>query len=148
MVRIADSLINNGYVAGRGKIGISYTFIDTVQSENKGVPKGLYVSEISTDSDLTDKNIGKGDIITHINDVEITSGDIALDIIENIEPGKAITFTVYHTASKSTETIYASLIPDQGSSSYTEKVDGGTDSGGGLQQLPFGDESSDSYSDH
>lgn len=148
VVRIADSLINNGYVAGRGKIGISYTFIDTVQSENKGVPKGLYVSEISTDSDLIDKNIGKGDIITHINDVEITSGDIALDIIENIEPGKAITFTVYHTASKSTETIYASLIPDQGSSSYTEKVDGGTDSSGGLQQLPFGDESSDSYSDH
>lgn len=148
VVRIADSLINNGYVVNRGKLGITYTVVGTVESEINGIPKGLLVKEVVTDSDLSGKNISENDIITHINDVEITSGDIALDIIENTEPNTAMSFTVYHIDSKSSETIYASLIPDQGSSSYTEKVDGGNNNSGGLQQLPFGDESSDSYSDH
>ena len=86
----------------------------------------------------------KGDIITHINDVQITSNAVALDIIENTAPNVAMSFTVYHTEEKTSETIYAVLLPDQGNSSYTNKVTEGETND------PFGNGSNldDFFSDH
>ena len=89
------------------------------------------------------KKIKKNDIITHINDVKITESNTALDIIENTAPGVTMSFTVYHVSDKTTETVYASLLPDQGGSSYVNKI---ADEGTGL---PFGNGSEDDFfSDH
>lgn len=145
VVSVVDSLIKNGYVEGRGKLGISYTFIDTVMSNlNDGLKRGLYIAEISQESDLSKTSLQVGDIITHINDIEITSRDIALDIIEAAVPGDSLSFTVYHAKSGETETVYASLLSDKGSSSYSESV---LDSNGSQNNNIY-DEDADSYSDH
>lgn len=123
VVNVVDSLIKFGHVEGRGKLGITYTFVDSIVSElNGGVPKGLKISEVSTESAFNGKNLRSGDIITHINEVELKTRDIALDIIESTEPGKSMSFTVYRAKSKTTEVIYASLLPDNGSSSYIENI--------------------------
>lgn len=144
VVKVADSLIKNGYVEGRGRLGITYQEINTVTSNITGLPTGLKIATISDDSDLCDKGIKKGDIITHINDVQITSNAVALDIIENTAPNVAMSFTVYHTEEKTSETIYAVLLPDQGNSSYTNKVTEGETND------PFGNGSNldDFFSDH
>lgn len=144
VVKVADSLIKNGYVEGRGRLGITYQEINTVTSNITGLPTGLSVATISDDSDLCDKGIMKGDIITHINDVQITSSAVALDIIENTAPGVAMSFTVYHIEGESSETVYAALLPDQGNSSYTNKVTEGKPND------PFGNgsNSDDVFSDH
>ena len=141
VVKIVDSLIKNGYVEGRGKLGITYTVIDAISAESLNLPRGLLVSDITEDSDLSGKNISKNDIITHINDIEITRSNIALDIIESTLPGQSMSFTVYHPSTKTTETIYASLIPDQGSSSYSNEIVPETDN-------PLNSGDSDFYSDH
>ena len=103
-------------------MGITYTAIDTVASLKNNVPKGLEIVEFNSNSDLYGKKIGKGDIITHINDVMIVNSNVALDIIESTLPGQSMSFTVYHPSTKTTETIYGSLIPDPGSSSYKKEV--------------------------
>jgi serine protease Do len=146
VVKIVDSLINNGYVVGRGKLGINYYSIDTAQSKINGVPKGLQIESVSTESKLLGK-VNKGDIITHINDVEIVRNDVALDIIDSTAPGVSMSFTVYHPSTKTSETVYAALIPDKGDSSYTNQVanDNGSFSD---SNNPFDDNDDDSFSDH
>ncbi len=142
VVKIVDSLIKNKYVEGRGRLGIQYTAVNSIMSEQTGVPTGLQVAVVDEDSQLYTK-IKKNDIITHINDVKITESNIALDIIESTAPGVTMSFTVYHVTDKTTETVYASLLPDQGGSSYVNKI---ADEGTGL---PFGNGSEDDFfSDH
>ncbi len=144
VVKVVNSLIEHGYVTDRGRLGITYKEIDSIYSEINGIPCGLLIDSVSTDSELYGKNISKNDIITHINDVEITNSNIALDIIENTLPGKTMSFTVYHPSTKSSEVIYGALISDQGSSSYSNNIienDSNNDN-------PFDNNSSDFYSDH
>lgn len=143
VVKIADSLIEHGHVVGRGRLGIQYTEINSVTAELNKVPTGLCIQEITVESELYGKGIAKDDIITHINDVKITESGVALDIFESTEPGKVLTFTVYSMADGSSKDYYASLIEDQGNSSYTTNVtnDGSSD--------PFGNgQFDDFFSDH
>ncbi len=142
VVKVADSLIKNGYVEGRGRLGISYTEIDSITAELNNVPTGLQVAVISDDSNLAGKGIKIGDIITHINDVKITASSVALDIIENTSPDTAMSFTVYSISDGSSDTVFATLVPDQGNSSYTNKV-------ADKLNNPFENGTSyDKYSDH
>lgn len=144
VVNVADSLIRHGYVEGRGKLGITYTFVDTITSELEGgIPRGLRIGEVSRESSFSGKNLQSGDIITHINDTALLNRDIALDIIESTPPGESLSFTVYHIGTKNTEVIYAALLSDNGNSSYTEDIFG--ENNDSVLDI-FGD--GDSYSDH
>lgn len=147
VVAVADSLIKYGYVEGRGRLGITYYEIDSVTAKLQDIPSGLQVKEINDDSDLSGKGIQTGDIITHINDVRITSSSVALDIIESTKAGETMSFTVYHmSSSKTSETVYATLLPDPGNSSYTNKVTTEVPDSSGSS--PFGSKNDDFYSDH
>ncbi len=146
VVKIVDSLITYGYVADRGRLGITYTAVDSITAELENIPKGMKVQEVTIESDLSGKGIKSGDVITHINDVEITSSSVALDIIESTKPGVTLSFTVYHVATGESDTVLAVLLADRGSSSYTNSVI--DDSQNGLKD-PFGNGSLDDfYSDH
>ncbi len=122
VVNVVDSLIKNGFVENRGKLGITYSQIDTVTSKIQNLPTGLLIQSVSTDSDFYGKNLKTGDIITHINDVAIVRSDVALDIIDATKPGESMSITVYHTSTGTSEKIYGTLIPDQGNSSYTTEI--------------------------
>lgn len=146
VVKVADSLIKNGYVEGRGKLGISYSAIDSVQAKISNVPSGLQIVEITIESELNGKGIKVNDIITHINDIRITDSSVALDIIEGTAPGVTMSFTYYNIEKDKSETVYASLLPDQGNSSYTEAV---TDEKLPNNSNPFSDHNlEDFFSDH
>ena len=138
VVSIADSLINFGQVRGRARLGITYTAIDLVSAEVNNCPSGLAVASVSEESDLYGKNIAKNDIITHINDIEITNSIVALDIIDNCQPGDVIQLTVYKPQTKTSVTINATMLNDAGTSSYSE-VENSTSSGasGGTNSNPF-----------
>lgn len=118
---IADSLIKNGYVKGRPKLGITYTTIDSIVSKQTGMPTGLCIAEISSDSELYGKNIPKGSIITHLNGEKITNSNIVLDAIDNSRAGDSLSITIYNSESKASKDYTVKLIEDKGSSSYTEK---------------------------
>ena len=148
MKRICEELIRDGRVTSRAKLGITYTAIDSVSAEINGYDYvGLYVASVTEDSDLYGK-LSEGDIITHINGIEITSDDIVLDIIEDSSAGDTITVTAVK-ASGGTSTYDAVLKANTGVSSYSATInpesgsgDGSgseSGSGGGTFDFPFGE---------
>jgi len=140
MKRIVEELIAEGKVVSRAKLGVSYTAIDSVAVEiGEYATKGLLLAEVSEDSDLHGK-VEKGDYITHINDIEVTSDDIVLDIIENSRAGDTITVTV-KTKDGKDKTVEAVLKANIGESSYvlTESEGNKDGIGGGTFDFPDGE---------
>ncbi len=115
---VVDLLISDGYVKGRAKLGVTYTVIDKMNADLKDLPVGLYVATVSSDSTLSKLGIKEGDIITHVNDKEITDSSIILDIIENSKAGDTLMLTVYNGETKQSSVYNVQLIEDKGSSSY------------------------------
>lgn len=117
MKRIVDELISDGKVVSRAKLGITYAAIDSITAEMNGYDyKGILIDSVSEDSGLYGK-AEKGDIITHINGIEITNDNIVLDIIENSRAGDKITVTIA-TNSGTVKTVEAKLSANIGESSY------------------------------
>ncbi|MBO5321296.1 MAG: serine protease [Clostridia bacterium] len=120
MKRIVDELISKGNVVTRAKLGITYTAIDSVLAEINNIKNtGLIIQSVSSDSDLFGK-ISKGDIITKINNTEIYSDDMVLDIIENCRAGDKISIT-FVTENGQTKELEVKLSANIGQSSYTTK---------------------------
>ena len=116
--------------------------VDSVTATvNKLEGVGLYISTVSDDSALYQK-VSEGDIITHVNGVEITNDDIVLDIIEECKAGDKITVTVLKK-NGSTAEFSAELKANIGESSYSEKIDESQESnessGGGTFNFPQGE---------
>jgi len=138
MQRIVEELISEGKVVSRAKLGITYASIDSVVAEvNNYSHTGLLVDSVSEDSALYGK-IKKDDIITKINDIEITNDDIVLDIIEQCRAGDTITVTVI-TSNGKTKTFNAELKANVGQSSYTTKNNSQNSSNDGTFEFPIGE---------
>ncbi len=147
--RIVEELIKSGSVVTRAKLGITYQAIDSVTASIGDYKyEGLYVDSVSADSDLYQK-LQKGDIITHINGIEVTSDVIVLDIIEKAKAGDTIKVTFVNSKGKST-TLDAVLKANVSESSYSQveqeesafpDFSGGQDGSqyGGAFDFPFGE---------
>ncbi len=115
--KVADSLITNGNVKNRAKLGISYYALNSAEAEINGLSScGLLVDEVLIESGLFSK-VERGDIITHINGIKITEDAVMLDMLEESLPGDTVQLTVIKSSGK-TESITARLLSDEGSSSY------------------------------
>ena len=119
-VKNAKSLIEHKYVADRGRLGISYTEVDTPMAKRTGKTKGLEINDVSNESSLFGK-ISKNDTIVKIDGQNVNSSDVVLDIIESKKPGDTIEFTLYSAAQRKDYTVTGTLIEDRGASSYVEK---------------------------
>lgn len=142
MKRIVEELIKHGKVVSRAKLGITYTAIDSISAKIGDYKyEGLYVASVAEDSDLYGK-INDGEIITHINDIKVTSDEIVLDIIEESKAGDTIKIT-YVNKNGASKTIQAVLRANVGESSYnlneTPKKEEGSNNNGGAFNFPFGE---------
>ena len=115
--RVAEQLIKHGKVKDRAKLGITYKEISSVIAQVGGYNYiGLYVEEVSNDSDIFGK-VKKGDTITHINGIEITHDDIVLDLLEESYAGDIVKLTVV-SANGNSKTYDVKLKANIGESSY------------------------------
>ena len=139
--RVVSQLVKEGKVVDRAKLGISYTEVDSVTAAINGNDiTGLYVAEVSEDSDIYGK-VSAGDIITQINGIQITSDEIVLDIIEDSRAGDTITLSVY-TKNASTADYTVKLKANVGESSYSDVLNSPSkeeSSQGGTFDFPFGE---------
>ena len=149
--RIVDELIKTGKIETRAKLGISYTAVNSIVAEISGYSStGILVVDVSADSDLYGQ-IEKGDLITYINDIQITSDDVVLDFIDTCTAGETISIT-FVTASGDTKTVNAKLKANISESSYTtqaidssDKLNGSDENSkdnsenGGTFNFPFGE---------
>ncbi len=91
---IAEQIINNGKVADRARIGISYIVKNAAAAEVEGLTtSGLLVADVDEESELFSL-LRQNDIITELNGVRITKDEEVLDIIESLKPGDLIKLTV------------------------------------------------------
>lgn len=122
MKRVVEQLIKEGKVVDRAKLGISYTEIDSITKElNNYNAVGLLVATVSDDSDVSGL-LQNGDIITHVNGIEITNDDIMLDVIEDCKAGDTITITVFFTDGQQQD-LDVTLKANIGESSYSTALE-------------------------
>jgi serine protease Do len=142
---IIDSIIKNGYVTGRVKVGISIYPLSNSQAQMYNYPAGLYVEDIDQTSDAYAKGLRDKDIITKIDGISIAADDAetVYNTFYNEETkhkvGDTITLTVYKTDTGNTSTISVKLAEDKGddSTSTSASVDGSSgDSQQQQQQIP------------
>lgn len=122
---IIDSIIKNGYVTGRVKVGISVYPLSNSQAKIYNYPSGLYVESVDNSSDAYTKGLRAKDIITKINGVSIASDD-ASTVYNNFykeesnhKVGETVTLTVYRTDTGNTMDISVKLMEDKGDDSTT-----------------------------
>lgn len=104
-VKTANSLIKDGYVAGRAKLGITYNSITNASNasailaalEQKGFKDAegtMIIGEVDSESDLANKDIKQYDMIVAVNGKTMTSTDVLTNILSKSSPGDTITLTI------------------------------------------------------
>lgn len=96
---IVDTLVKNGYVEGRVKIGISGIAVTSDQASNYNIPQGIYVQSIVSGGPCDGTNLKEGDIITEVDGETITSFADVYAILETHKPGDKIKVKYYSSSS-------------------------------------------------
>ena len=96
---ILEELMENGYVAGRPAIGISYDTLPLAFRIYYNLPEGVYISAVYDGSDAQAKGVAAGDIITAVNGTRVTSIDELNRVKNQFAAGDSITLTLYNGGS-------------------------------------------------
>lgn len=97
---VADSLIKNGYVAGRVKIGITGYAVDTATATAYGYPSGILVQDISTDGPCANTELKSEDIITELDGQSIASFSDIYSVLEQHKPGDKVKLKYFRPSSE------------------------------------------------
>ena len=96
---ILEELMENGYVAGRPAIGISYDTLPLAFRIYYNLPEGVYISAVYDGSDAQAKGVTAGDIITAVNGTRVTSIGELNRVKNQFTAGDSITLTLYNGGS-------------------------------------------------
>lgn len=132
---VTESIIKDGKVPDRARIGISYVVKNSVDAElEKLAATGLMIASVDEGSELFDL-VKEKDIITKINGQRTLTDNIVLDIIEQLKPGDVISVTVVDP--QGNESVHnVKLLSYESVSSYSLLPEPDTDDSiGGL--IPF-----------
>lgn len=150
VIEVFNSIIKNGYVAGRAKLGISYTTPSmysqtySMYVQMKGLPSGtIVIAEIAADSDLATKDVKVGDMITKVNGKNMTDSGMLSAMIEDMSAGDTLTLTIVRVNtdnwSQTEFNVTVSLVEDRGGAAQS------TESDDSQSQDPFGGNYNDWY---
>ena len=103
-VETANSLIKNGYVAGRARLGIEYNTLSNYTSASailsalgekgfKDAQGTMVIRTIEDDSDLKGK-VQEFDMIVAVNGKTMTSLDVCTSVLSKSKPGDTIKLTI------------------------------------------------------
>lgn len=90
---IVSDLIEYGYVKDRAALGISVRYIDKMNAMWYGLTPGCHVYELLTEN-ASKSGLQQGDVITAIDDTQITSGTTVSAFLATKKPGETVTLTV------------------------------------------------------
>jgi len=115
---IVNDLIRQGYVEGRVRIGISGIDVNKDMSAYYGVPIGVRIESIAKDGPLYGKGVKKGDILTKIDDTEISSIQEIYAFLAGHRHGDKVNVEFYRSGSagikSKTFSVEIELAADQG----------------------------------
>ncbi len=127
-VSTANSLIKSGYVEGRAKLGITYNNISSYSNSSailsalsekgyKDANGTMVIGEVSSDSDLANKDIKQYDMIVAINGTTMTDTDVLTSVLSDSKPGDTVTLTIARIENNQIKTfdVECTLIESKGS---------------------------------
>ncbi|MBR4020840.1 MAG: PDZ domain-containing protein, partial [Firmicutes bacterium] len=93
--KVADSLIEKGYVEGRPAAGITIVDLTSAQEAMQYGVKvtGVYIDEVTGDN-AKKAGLKAGDLIYMIDDEKVTASDMLVRQIQKHKVGDKVTFTV------------------------------------------------------
>ena len=136
---VIDQLKKYGDVTNRAKLGITYTYINTVTAEMNNMPTGLLVKKRRQRQQSLRQDKQKRRHYQGVDDTDIVSADQVLNIVESAAVGDEVTLTVYNGSTGAYFDVTAKFIKASSGSSYTT----GDDTASYNTQNPydfFGDE--------
>lgn len=73
--QIIDDLMEYGYVTGKPQLGISCQNVTDTISQMYNIPVGIYVTEVSRNSAADKAGLQSGDVITAVDDTEVSTSE-------------------------------------------------------------------------
>lgn len=110
---IISNLKDYGYVKDRAMLGISGQYLDSWTANFYGLPSGMYVAEVNNES-VSDAGVQQGDVITKIDDEEITSANTISNYIAKKKPGDEVALTITRGLTNKTFTCKVTLTESTG----------------------------------
>ncbi len=104
---IIKDLMDYGRVRGRSMLGVSGTMLDAFTAEHYNLVEGFYIYEVNNPNAGT---LRAGDIVTKINDTEVTADNVIKNALKDIEPGESITVEYFRSQDGSTGTTTLTLM--------------------------------------
>ncbi len=127
-VSTANSLIKSGYVEGRAKLGITYNNISSYSNASailsalsekgyKDANGTMVIGEVSSDSDLANKDIKQYDMIVAVNGNTMTDTDVMTSVLSDSKPGDTIKLTIARIENNQIKTfdVECKLVESKGS---------------------------------
>lgn len=102
-VSVIGSIIKQGCVEGRVRIGLTGNEITSAYSGYYDMPIGIYVVSVDEKGPLAEGDIEPGDIVTKIDDVDITSFSVLYKELDKHTPGDVVTLTYQRLNNNETE---------------------------------------------
>ena len=99
---IIESLIENGKVTGRVRLGITYTNVSPEKAKLTGQETGLTVTAISNTLPVKDSGLQVGDIITQINGLDATNQEDFRKMIRKMKVGDEVTMIIKRNGEEKT----------------------------------------------
>ncbi len=126
VIDIITDYIEHGYVTGRPYMGILQpTTVDEQWMETFGWPAGVYVNDVQEGSCAEKAGIRRGDIITKIDDTDITDANQMVSVKNSYKAGDTVTITLYRAG----ETLTVQLTFDEQTDQQTTQTQPQTPSG-------------------
>lgn len=111
--QIIDSLMRNGYVEGRVRIGISGVAVSAAEAESYSVPHGIVVGAIAENGPCDKTDLQEEDIITALDGKAITSFSEIYQVLETHKPGDKVKLSFYRQTDGKNHEIEITLQEDK-----------------------------------
>ncbi|MFR5875453.1 MAG: S1C family serine protease [Eubacterium sp.] len=114
-VETANSLIKNGYVAGRAKLGVQYVSLENYNNASailsalaqqgfEDASGTMVLQSIDDESDLKNSDVQQYDMIVAVDGKTMTSTDVLTSVLSNSKPGDTVTLTMARVQGNSIKT--------------------------------------------
>lgn len=110
---VVDSLMKNGYVEGRVKIGITGIAVSDLEQSTYNLPDGIYISEIEKNGPCDGTELKSEDVITKADGEAITSFSDIYNVLENHKDGDKIKLEYYRYSDDSKGEVEITLRADK-----------------------------------
>lgn len=108
---VVENLIAYGYVKDRMTLGVTVIALSPATGPDRGLPsQGLYIEEVSPESDLVNHDVTAGDVILKADGQVLTAAADLQEILKTKKSGDTIDLEIYKHGSGKTIAVTANLL--------------------------------------